>query len=789
MRNMIHCCVVGTFLLLLVGACSTQGTVTDSAGKHDVTVVSDVSAARGNVDIEAGPTPDVCEPVCPDQVCQEDGCGGLCAACNALVAPSGPRCQMAGSPEPPLAMKVEPAFPALVFNRPVQATHAGDGSNRLFVVEKQGRIRVFPNVDDVSVGDTSVFLNITDRVNSSPNEAGLLSVAFHPNYASNRRLFVNYTGQNGGSLTTFVSEFTVSENDPDFVDPSTEVVLMTVAQPFGNHNGGQIGFGLDGYLYVAHGDGGSAGDPYGYSQSLTSDLGKMLRVDVDTASDGLPYGIPPTNPFVGFSAEQAHPEIYAWGLRNAWRFSFDPFTGQLWAADVGQDAWEEVNIVELGKNYGWNIMEGTHCYNAFTCDQEGLEPPVLEYPHSVGQSITGGHVYRGSQFPNLFGAYVYGDYVSGVVLASRFDDNDEIQTTTLASTTLNISAFGRDESGELYVVDYSYFQPSKGRLYRLVEQQQGATTSSFPLNLSETGCFSDVTTLALADGLLPYEVNSPLWHDGARSIRAVSLPIGTQITAQSPGAWKFPVGTRFIKTFVYEQGSGPPVRVETRIMFVEEDGVRGYSYQWNDEQTEATLLSSAGEKTFQVDGQALTWHYPSRSQCKTCHTEAAGGVLGWHTGQLNRDHVVSGITVNQLMAYERLELLTGEVDHGLSYPSPTDPAATTRDKARSILFANCASCHMPGGSPTTDFDLRYETPLHDTGTCDVAPDKGQMGLVDGALIRPGLPEQSLVLLRMETLGPERMPNLGSFVLDTESVATIRDWITDLPHCNVDAATR
>jgi len=698
-------------------------------------------------------------------------------------------CQVEGTPDPPAAMQVVSAFSSLVFNRPVQATHAGDDSNRLFVVEKQGRIRVFPNKTDVMTSEMSVFLNITDRVSSTANEAGLLSVAFHPEYAINGRLFVNYTGQLNGKLTTFVSEFRASTDNPDFVDTATEIVLMTVPQPFGNHNGGQVAFGTDGFLYIAHGDGGSAGDPYGNSQSLTSLLGKMLRIDVDNAANGLPYSIPATNPFVGLNPDQARPEIYAWGLRNAWRFSFDSITGQLWAADVGQDAWEEVNIVELGKNYGWNIMEGNHCYNAFTCNEDGLELPVLEYPHSIGESITGGHVYRGSTFPNLFGAYVYGDYVSGVVLASRFDDNDEIQTTTLANTTLNISAFGRDESGELYVVDYSYFQPTKGRLYRLIEQQQGETTTSFPLTLSSTGCFEDVTSLALADGLMSYDVNSPLWHDGARSMRALSLPVGAKITAQSPGAWKLPPGSRLIKTFVFDQQNGPPVRVETRILLVEDEGVRGYSYQWNEEQTDATLLSSAGEKTFSVDGQPLTWHYPSRSQCKSCHTEAAGGVLGWHTGQLNRDHTLSGVIVNQLMAYDSFGLLDGFWDTQQHYPAPSDTNASVRDRARSALFSNCASCHVPGGSPTTDLDLRYETLLHDTGTCDVPPDKGEMGVVDGALIRPGFPDKSLVVLRMETLGPERMPNLGSFRVDTETVAILRDWIAALPHCNVDAVTR
>jgi len=736
----------------------------------------------------AGPTETagapVCQPDCPAGVCRVDGCGSLCPACASLPTPYGDDCSIEGKPAEPSAMTVEPAFQWLSFTWPVQLTHAGDGSDRLFVVEKKGRIKVFPNNPNVTSGEVGVFLDLSDRVNSGPNEAGLLSVAFHPSYANNGRVFVNYTGKLAGKLTTFVSEFHVSGNDPNQADPNSEIVLMTVAQPFSNHNGGQVAMGPDGHLYIAHGDGGSAGDPYGHSQSLTSLLGKMLRIDVDTVSDGNPYGIPADNPFVGMNPSQARPEIFAWGLRNAWRFSFDRLTGQLWAADVGQDAWEEVDIVTNGRNYGWNIMEGTHCFKpAFNCDEEGLEPPVLEYPHSVGESITGGHVYRGAQDPGLFGAYVYGDYVSGAIFAARYEEDEDVAVTPLAQTNLNISAFGEDEAGELFVVHYSYFQPSKGRLYRLIPKENPGAESSFPLTLSETGCFSDLASLQPAQGLLSYTVNAPLWHDGAQSIRYLALPPNGIMDTKTPGAWSLPSGTRLLKTFVYDQAVGPPVRVETRILLVEDDGVHGYSYQWNDDQTDAVLLSADAEKSFVVDGQSLTWHYPSRSQCLSCHTEAAGGVLGWHTGQLNREHTDSGVTTNQLFAWEHMALVSPEFASDVVYPSADEATASVSSRARAALFSNCAGCHQPGASPTTDLDLRYETPLNETGTCFVKPDKGDLGVEDAMLIKPGEPNKSTVYLRMNTLGFERMPNLGSFVIDTETVALVKEWIESIAGCN------
>jgi glucose/arabinose dehydrogenase len=331
---------------------------------------------------------------------------------------------------------------------PLFVTHAGDGSGRLFVVEQPGRVRV------VAPGGTLLptpFLNLTDRVLAG-GERGLLGLAFHPGYEANGRLFVSYTRQPDGA--SVVSELAVS-GDPNAASPSSERVLLVVPQPFANHNGGMIAFGPGGLLFVALGDGGSAGDPGNRAQNPQELLGKILRIDVD--GGGQPYGIPADNPFA--SGGQGRPEIYALGFRNPWRFSFDRRTGQLYAGDVGQTAFEEIDVVRRGANYGWRIMEGRSCYPPGTsCSRAGLAPPLTVYGHSGGRcSVTGGYVYRGRAVRALAGTYLYGDFCTGEIFG-RIDRRNRV----LLDTDLRIASFGEDEAGEVYVVDI------RGGVHRIV---------------------------------------------------------------------------------------------------------------------------------------------------------------------------------------------------------------------------------------------------------------------------------------------------------------------------------
>ena len=350
-----------------------------------------------------------------------------------------------------LSLALEPF--AAGFQQPVFATHAGDGSGRIFVLEKVGRVVAL--AADGSSPQT--FLDISQRVGSSSSEQGLLGLAFDPEFASNGRLFVYYTDRDGN---TVIARFAANA-ERDAADPASEVVLLTAVQPAANHNGGILAFGPDGYLYAGLGDGGAANDRFGNGQNLGTILGTVIRIDV--SGDGALA--PADNPFVG--QEGARPEIWAYGLRNPWRFSFDRQTGDLWIADVGQNQWEEVNVQPAGsaggENYGWPIMEGTHCFQADACQQDGLVLPVAEYEHALGCSVTGGYVYRGAAQPALQGVYFYGDYCSGRIWGLAQVDG-QWQNAELLSSGVQISSFGESEDGELLVVDYN------GNLSRLINE-------------------------------------------------------------------------------------------------------------------------------------------------------------------------------------------------------------------------------------------------------------------------------------------------------------------------------
>jgi glucose/arabinose dehydrogenase len=355
------------------------------------------------------------------------------------------------------------------FHKPTHVTHAGDGSGRLYVVEQRGMIWIVANGKRLP----EPFLDIRERVQDASGEKGLFSVAFHPRYRDNGLLYLDYTSPIGG-LHSRVSRFRRAEGDR--ADAASETILLKIEQPYSNHNGGQIAFGPDGYLYVGMGDGGSGNDPRNYAQNPASLLGKMLRIDVERASAPLAYTIPKDNPFAGRAGYRG--EIWALGLRNPWRFSFDAATGRLYLADVGQNEVEEIDVIERGGNYGWRIMEGDICTPGVSpvCDRSGFVAPIQVYRHPTGFSVTGGVVYRGTDSPALCGVYLYADYVTRRVWGLRYDGNrvttqreliapgpaGKIAARLGVSTLAAISSFGTDENNEIYVVDHD-----GGRLLRV----------------------------------------------------------------------------------------------------------------------------------------------------------------------------------------------------------------------------------------------------------------------------------------------------------------------------------
>ena len=370
---------------------------------------------------------------------------------DAIVDESEEALPEAATPEITLA----DAFPNLEFSRPLDLQSPADGTNRIFVAEQGGAIKVFQNLISTEASETFLYIN-SSLVSSG--ELGLLGLAFHPNYGENGLFYVFYTPSNDLAV---ISSFQVSSANANLADVNSERILLRIVQPFTNHNGGQLAFGPDGFLYISSGDGGSGGDPQGNAQNLNSLLGKILRIDVNTIDNGLEYGIPSENPF--FNQGSARAEIYAYGLRNPWRMSFDSETGDLWTADVGQGNLEEIDKVISGGNYGWKIFEGTDCFSG-DCDSSGLMPPIFEYDHTEGdKSITGGYVYRGASLKSIQGSYIYGDFLSGRIWALYADSELDMNNRLLVESTLNISSFGTDANNEIYVCSFD------GKIYKFVE--------------------------------------------------------------------------------------------------------------------------------------------------------------------------------------------------------------------------------------------------------------------------------------------------------------------------------
>jgi uncharacterized repeat protein (TIGR03806 family) len=701
-----------------------------------------------------------------------------------------------GRPGPEDPYRTEVVFPALKFSEPLEMA-ALPGTNRLVVAERRGRIFTFANDPQVARSDLLLDLKRT-----------VYGVVAHPKYAENGYIFVtSMVDETEGAPTgSRVSRFTVTRRQPPQADPASEKVI--IEWPAGGHNGGCIRFGPDGYLYLITGDGSGIADQLQTGQTVDDLLAALLRIDVDRQENGRGYAIPGDNPFVGMAG--ARGEIWAYGLRQFWKYAFDSKTGELWGGEVGQDLWEEVILVTKGGNYGWSVQEGNHPFRpARTVGPTPPLPPVLEHPHSRFRSITGGYVYRGKRLPELAGRYIYADYDSGQIWTLSYDGKKVTESRQLADTQLRIVSFGEDPAGEIYMVDFI-----GGQIHRLVPAPpQTAEVDNFPRKLSETGLFTSTTDMTPAAGLIPYSVNSPLWSDGAEKERYLALPGNSQIEFETiiypqpaPGAppgWRFPPDTVLVKTFSLEIEAGNPSstrRLETRLLHLkpmpgtDEVGAEfwhGYTYVWNDEQTDAELLDPDGldRKYTITDPKApggkreQVWHFPSRTECSTCHTASAKYALGIDTRQFNKDHDYGGVIANQIATLEHLGVFKNQlptrpedlprlVDH-------RDATQPLNERARSYLQSNCAHCHRKWGGGNAEFQLLYTLPLAETGTIDIRPGQGTFDLGDPRILVPGDPDRSLILYRMKKLGLGRMPHIASNRVDEEAVAIIEAWIKEL----------
>jgi len=671
----------------------------------------------------------------------------------------------------PAEVEIVEAFPNLSFSNPLFLTHAPGDTTRLFVAEQRGTIQVFSSSPTTSTKKT--FLDIQSKVDDG-GEMGLLGLAFDPSYSSNGYFYVYYSkDKTGVDHESIIARYQVSTSDPDAANANSETILLRFDQPYSNHNGGWIGFGPDGYLYICSGDGGSGGDPDENAQDLSTVLGKILRI----TKTG---GIPSDNPFVSTSG--ARDEIWAYGLRNPWRAGFDRDTGDLWCGDVGQGSREEVDLIIKGGNYGWDIFEGENDYeNGSGIDIDTTERPIHDYGRGSGSTVVGGYVYRGNDVESLRGVYVYGDYGSGNIWGLAYDGSTVTSNTVLGDVG-SVTSFGEDANGEVYICSFD------GSIYRF-EESGGGGGGPFPQTLTATGLFTNVPALTPKAGLIEYDLNSPLWSDGAEKRRWIALPGTDRIGFAATAAWSFPEGTVLVKHFELETTDGP-VRLETRVLVNEETGWHGYTYRWNAAQTEANLLAGAETGVYEVSDanapggvRSQTWNFPSRTDCLNCHTSAAGRILGVRTRQLNRDFDYTAATDNQLRSWNNIDLFTTDIgahDQYDALPDPQDTTAPLAARARAYLDSNCAICHRPGGPPPTPIDLRYGIALGSMGIVDETPDHGNLGLVDPRIIATGSKERSVLWERLRRLDSNRMPPLASVVVDEMAVDLIGEWIDTGP---------
>jgi putative heme-binding domain-containing protein len=724
--------------------------------------------------------------------------------------------RVVGSPDPPHPYRVERAFPKLTFRNPLLMARPPVG-NRLFVGEHFGKIFSFP--DDPKCAKADPFIDLArdlhswDAKRDKARFDALYGLAFHPQFAKNRYCYICYVlqGADGRQLPegTRVSRFRVSDTDPPRGDPKSEKILLTWLG--GGHNGGDLHFGPDGYLYVSTGDGSSPNPPDALDtgQDLSDLLGSILRIDVDRADKGKPYAVPPDNPFL--NTPKARPEIWAYGFRNPWRMSFDRVKGDLWVGDVGWERWEMIYRIRRGGNYGWSVMEGRQPVRPES--RRGptpILPPALDFPHTEAASITGGYVYRGKRLKELVGTYICGDWVTRKLWGTRFDGDKVVSHRELAQGAQRVVAFGEDRAGELYFLNYD----EVGTLHRLAPNPAAKEKQpDFPRKLSETGLFASVKDHAPAPGVMPFSVSAAQWLDHATAERFLALPgkgvvrvYDTTIPADGfySGQVFFPKDGVLARTISLEMERGNPKsrrRLETQVLHFDGETWRGYSYRWNDAQTDATLVPAAGqdETVTVIDAKApggkrrQTWHFPSRTECLTCHNPWAGYTLAFTLPQLNRDHDYGGVKDNQLRALRHVGLIdlrhrdeeTG-AERTLSAPpnvrlsDPYDPAADLDRRARSYLQVNCAHCHQFGAGGTADIELRHDVALDRTKMLEVRPVQGAFGIADAQILAPGDPYRSVLYYRMAKLGPGRMPHIGSEVVDERGLKLMHEWIRRLP---------
>jgi uncharacterized repeat protein (TIGR03806 family) len=734
-----------------------------------------------------------------------------------------------GSPEPPPPYRTQRVYPDMKIAWPL-ITAAIPNSDQLLVITLDRGTEIatiYRMKDDPKVRSWDLWLDTKDTV---------VQIEFHPQWAKNGYVYLGGNGPQtaaGNEKKTRVFRYTMETKPPYNIVPDSKKLIIEVLS--NGHNGGAPVFGPDGMLYITTGDGTSDSDTNVVGQNMASLLSKVLRIDVDHPDPGKAYSIPKDNPFVNMKG--ARPEIWSLGYRNPWRMCLDKKTGQLWLGQNGQDLWEQAYVVKKGDNAGWSVTEGS--YPFYLKRKQAPVPivkPTVEHPHSEARSLTGGLVYYGKKYPDLVGHYIYGDYSTGKIWAVKHDGEKVIAHREIADTRLSITGFGTDTSGEILIAS---FQRELGGLYTLVPTPRDWKPAVFPRKLSESGLFESVKGHVMKPALIPYSVNAVLWSDGASKQRWLALPGDKRIEYRNRRAFEFPDETVIVKSFSLEMEEGNPQSkrwIETRFLTKQDNEWYGYSYSWNDAQTEGELVEAKGaDREFAIKTAAgakkLNWRYPSRAECMVCHCQTVNFVLGFNVLQMNHEHMYppvdgvpgEGVRENQLAVFERLGLFKVDwasaareqlrkglesiatkeevakltatkgqrepVESSLLPSGPdklkklVDPYDKKQDltaRVRSYLHSNCAQCHVMSGGGNAQMELEFTNSLEEMKIINVKPVHDTFGLEDARLVAPGHPERSVLLHRISHRGKGHMPPLATRVVDEGMVETIREWILQLP---------
>jgi uncharacterized repeat protein (TIGR03806 family) len=735
--------------------------------------------------------------------------------------------RVVGSPDPPLPYRAVRVIPKLQLDLPIFLVNQPSSERLIFIDQPSAtsKSRICRTTGGTNE-EFEVLLELTDIA---------YSIAFHPHFEQNGYLFVGSNGaKDGQPKQSRVTRYAMDRKSPFAL--AAESALTIIEWDSNGHNGAAVTFGLDGMLYVTSGDGTSDSDGNVTGQGLEHLLAKVLRIDVDQPTSDLPYSVPADNPFV--DQPGVRPETWAYGFRNPWRITTDAKTGHIWVGNNGQDLWEQAYLVQRGANYGWSVYEGSHpFYLQRKLGPTRVSQPTLEHPHSESRSLTGGVVYYGEKFPDLRGAYIYGDYSTGKIWGAKHDGRNLQWHRELADTSIQISAFAVDAAGELLIADHR--GNKQGGFYTLAATSQETQANTFPRKLSESGLFRSVARHEVQPGLIPYSVNASLWSDGSHKLRFIALPESAGVDGEPPRidvtskwGWNFPDGTVLVKSFALELQEGNPESrqwIETRFLTRQLGEWVGYSYRWDDAQQDAELVAAAGADRELIIKTASgtrrqVWHYPSRTECMVCHSRAANFVLGLTTVQLNGVHGESGTDENQLDTFERLGVLRmpwkaaalqhlrkqrekqgdskEQIDTLVNelkaigdqrapqltslwplatehYPRLVDPYDETADlnaRARSYLHANCAVCHINAGGGNSQINLEFDASNEATGMIGARPVHHTFGIKDALLVAPGDPSRSVLLHRMAIRGSGQMPQLGTAIVDQRAVKLLAEWI-------------